>query len=170
MANLRNASASWRPRLVLSLGLFAVVLAVAVGAAAGETSGDEPTDEARSEIPILEPGNEGPDDDGERVRQIKFGETVKLDDIGPIIVNEDCSMRRIANWGRLTQREKNGVQRRIASRNKGRLEKCRQLEDKGELPRPLDVYDDFGHSARDPASHIEEVSIASILVGDHEEL
>lgn len=172
MANLRNAS---MPVVLVVLGLIALTATMAAAGTPGAGGAeDDPTTGTMTDIPVLEPGNEGAADDtsdgGERVRQIKFGETVKLDDIGPIIVNEDCSMRRIANWDTLTERERNGVQRRIAARNRGRLEHCRKLEDQGKLRRPLDVHDDFAPSARNPHLHIEEVSVASILVDDHDEL
>ena len=84
---------------VLMLGLLALT-----GAAvpAEEDSGAEGHGAERDgEVPVLEPGTQE-----EKVRQIRFGETVKLDDIGPIIVNADCSMRRISNYDALTQREK----------------------------------------------------------------
>ena len=179
MANLRNASInSARVLLVLGLTIALTATMTAAGNDADDdhhqsssssswtttttTEGTE-TGTTTKDIPVLEPGNEGADNDdgeggggGEKVRQLKFGETIKLDDIGPIIVNEDCSMRRIANWHSLTQREKNGAQRRIAARNKGRMDHCRKLEDRGELRRPLDVHDDFAPSARNPAAHIDE--------------
>lgn len=172
MGSLRNASMSM---VVVVVGFIALTATMATAGTPG-TGGadDDPTTGTMTDIPIIEPGNEGvvdeTSDGGERVRQIKFGETVKLDDIGPIIVNEDCSMRRIANWGTLTERERKGVQKRIAARNRGRLEHCRKLEDQGKLRRPLDVHDDFAPSARDPRSHIEEVSVASVLLDDHDEL
>ena len=146
----------------------------AAGNADGVTGDEHGTGATDTEIPILEAGNEGADGGGTggegRVRQIQFGEKVKLDDIGPIIVNDDCSMRRIANWETLTQREKNGAQRRVATRNKRRLEHCRKLEQEGKLRRPLDAYDEFAPSAMNPHAHIEEVSVASLLADDHDEL
>lgn len=174
MAKLRNVS-----KALLFLTLVALA---ATTTAAGNDDGvvdDHDSSETgprttttSTEIPILEPGNERADDTeaGERVRQIKFGDKVKLDDIGPIIVNDDCSMRRIANWETLTQREKNGAQRRVAARNKRRLDHCRRLEQEGKLRRPLDAFDEFAPSAMDPRSHIEEVSVASLIADDHDEL
>ena len=175
MANLRNASIG-SARVLLVLGLT-IALTATMTAAGNDADGDHHqsttttttttegtgTGTTTKDIPVLEPGNGGAADDdseggdgGEKVRQLKFGETIKLDDIGPIIVNEDCTMRRIANWHSLTQREKNGAQRRIAARNKSRRDHCRKLEDRGELRRPLDVHDDFAPSVRNPAAHIEE--------------
>ena len=58
-----------------------------------------------------------------------------LDELGPIIVNEDCTMRRIANWETLSPRERRGVQKRVVRRNEERLERCRALEAEGKLPR-----------------------------------
>ena len=79
------------------------------------------------DIPVLQcedgDGVSGdPDDSG--TRKISFGETVALEELGPIIVNEDCTMRRITNLEGMTERERRGVQRRVAERNKERLERC----------------------------------------------
>ena len=48
----------------------------------------------------------------------------------PRAVNEDGSLSRIMNWPRMTEREKEVTQRRIAKRNKERLEKLRAEEEK----------------------------------------
>ena len=75
-----------------------------------------------------------PGDAGAGVRRIRFGDKVALDELGPIIVNEDCTMRRIANWETLSPRERRGVQKRVVRRNGERLERCRVLEAEGKLP------------------------------------
>ena len=54
------------------------------------------------------------------------GNPVGLDDLGPIIINEDGTMRRIANWALLTPKEKAATSRRISTRNKKRLEKLQE--------------------------------------------
>ena len=76
-----------------------------------------------------------PGESGAEVRRIRFGDKVALDELGPIIVNEDCTMRRIANWETLSPRERRGVQKRVVRRNEERLERCRALEAEGKLPR-----------------------------------
>jgi len=69
-------------------------------------------------------------DDNVPIRQIKFGETVKLDELGPVIVQSDCTLKRIENWHKLTEGEREATMRRIGGRNQVRLDKCRE-EQKG---------------------------------------
>lgn len=47
---------------------------------------------------------------------------IKLDHLGPIIVNTDGTLTRIANWGALTEQERQVALRRIAKRNRARRE------------------------------------------------
>ena len=63
-------------------------------------------------------------DDNIPIRQIKFGETVKLEELGPVIVQSDCTLRRIDNWHKLTEGEREATMRRIGGRNQVRLNKC----------------------------------------------
>ena len=49
------------------------------------------------------------------------GAPLKLDNLGPVIVNEDGSLGRIANWHELSEREQQVTLRRIPTRNKERL-------------------------------------------------
>ena len=85
-----------------------------------------------------------------------------LDELGPIIVNEDCTMRRIANWETLSPRERRGVQKRVVRRNEERLERCRALEAEGKLPRARGDGD--GHGDRDGDIDVPETGV------DREEL
>ena len=97
-------------------------------------------------VPVLEPsGADGADDSGP-TRQLRFGEKVALDDLGPIIVNEDCTMRRIENWREMTERERRGTQKRIAERNALRLGNCRDRYAKAGIWR--DAYSDLGDVER----------------------
>ena len=83
-------------------------------------------------IPSL--SDERNDDDNIPIRQIKFGETVKLEELGPVIVQSDCTLRRIDNWHKLTEGEREATMRRIGGRNQVRLNKCREQQ--------VDVADD----------------------------
>ncbi len=49
-----------------------------------------------------------------------------MDELGPLIVAEDGSLRRIANWQSLTEGERRVALRRIAKRNNERLAKLKQ--------------------------------------------
>ena len=77
-------------------------------------------------IPSL--SDERNDDDNIPIRQIKFGETVKLEELGPVIVQSDCTLRRIDNWHKLTEGEREATKRRIGGRNQVRLNKCREQQ------------------------------------------
>ena len=56
------------------------------------------------------------------------GGTVAMDAMGPVVVNDDGSLSRITNWSKLTEREREVTQRRIAKRNAERLERLRAKE------------------------------------------
>ena len=47
-------------------------------------------------------------------------------------MNEDGTLSRIMNWSKMTDREREVTQRRIAKRNKDRLEKLRAAEAEAE--------------------------------------
>ena len=47
--------------------------------------------------------------------------TVKLESLGPIIVNTDGSMQRIPNWSEMPQSEKDKTMRLVSARNKKRM-------------------------------------------------
>jgi hypothetical protein len=47
--------------------------------------------------------------------------SIKLEDLGPIIVNTDGTLGRIPNWMEMTVEEKATTKRLISSRNKKRL-------------------------------------------------
>ncbi|CEO95813.1 hypothetical protein PBRA_004526, partial [Plasmodiophora brassicae] len=58
------------------------------------------------------------------------GEAVKLDSLGPIVVNPDGTMRRITNWNKLTPEEQERTLQKIGKRNRVRQE---DLVEKAEL-------------------------------------
>ena len=89
------------------------------------------------------------------------GNPVGLDDLGPIIINEDGTMRRIANWALLTPKEKAATSRRISTRNKKRLEK---LQEKYPDSTSLNADDNDGDS--DVMLLPESVPGPPVLVGD----
>lgn len=51
------------------------------------------------------------------------GAPVKLDGLGPIIINSDGSTSRIANWAEMTPEEQERTQRIIAKRNMQRIQR-----------------------------------------------
>eukprot|EP00959_Pyramimonas_sp_CCMP1952_P461418 9481539-Pyramimonas_sp.AAC.1 len=48
------------------------------------------------------------------------GESIRMDNLGPIIINTDGTMSRINNWHELTEREQQNTLRLISKRNKQR--------------------------------------------------
>ncbi|KAF7595425.1 hypothetical protein BBP40_006047 [Aspergillus hancockii] len=50
------------------------------------------------------------------------GSTVKLDHMGPLVVNQDGSLSRISNWEQMTDIEKKNTLRVLGKRNKMRME------------------------------------------------
>ncbi|CAI6096919.1 hypothetical protein V2G26_016099 [Clonostachys chloroleuca] len=63
------------------------------------------------------------------------GTTVKLDQMGPLVVNHDGSVGRLTNWAEMTKAEQKNTLRILGRRNKQRLEelqKRRQREQEQE--------------------------------------
>lgn len=61
---------------------------------------------------------------------------VKLDNLGPIIINTDGSMSRIPNWLEMPEDEKIKTVRLVSKRNKSRLQALRNKkpdDDKGNM-------------------------------------
>jgi predicted Fe-S protein YdhL (DUF1289 family) len=69
------------------------------------------------------------DQQTEEIRQIKVnGDSVGLDELGPMIITKHGTARRINNWADLTPKEQAATWKRIVKRNRKRTEKLK-LED-----------------------------------------
>lgn len=77
---------------------------------------DKTSSNSQEEVPQL-PASDPNDKD---IPSIKLGETIKFDEMGPIIINLDGTTRRIDNWRELSEREKEVTWRRISKRNEER--------------------------------------------------
>ncbi|KAL4899143.1 hypothetical protein BDW74DRAFT_118757 [Aspergillus multicolor] len=53
------------------------------------------------------------------------GDGVKLDHLGPLVVNTDGTLARIGNWAQMTEIEKRNTLRVLGKRNKERMEKLK---------------------------------------------
>jgi hypothetical protein len=53
------------------------------------------------------------------------GEGVKLDRLGPLVINKDGTMSRIANWDKMAEIEKQNTLRILGKRNQLRMESLR---------------------------------------------
>ena len=100
---------------LLVLLLFIMSKSDAFAAQAGDSN---------NEVPQLPP----PDPDS-KLPTIKLGETIRLEEMGPIILNTDGSTRRIANWDSLTEGEKKVTWRRISKRNEERRQMLLQQQE-----------------------------------------
>jgi len=76
------------------------------------------------QLPAVDPNST------EKLPTLKFGETLRLDAMGPIILNKDGTTRRIDNWNELSKQEQEVTWRRIKKRNEERRNKL--LEERGE--------------------------------------
>jgi predicted Fe-S protein YdhL (DUF1289 family) len=63
---------------------------------------------------------------GGDIRKLTYGEKISMDELGPIIINSDGTMRRIANWNELTKGEQESTFRQISARNKKRIEALKE--------------------------------------------
>jgi hypothetical protein len=82
----------------------------------------DPADEAGALA--IEDGAEGagPQPEGPRTLVVD-GAPVKLDHLGPIVLNTDGSMSRITNWQEMTEEEQTRTLRVVAKRNQARQKK-----------------------------------------------
>ena len=97
--------------------------AAASNGESGVSSGD--SDKIGTEIPLLRASDPNSD-----IPSIKLGETIKFEEMGPIIINMDGTTRRIENWNEMSKQEQAVSWRRIAKRNEERrkllMEKMQQ--------------------------------------------
>ena len=63
---------------------------------------------------------------------MKLGDTLKLTEAGPMIINPDGTVRRIANWQTLTDAEKESSWRVISKRNQKRIAALKEKLDREE--------------------------------------
>ncbi|KAF3043701.1 hypothetical protein E8E12_007544 [Didymella heteroderae] len=59
------------------------------------------------------------------------GEGVKLDHLGPLVVNKDGSLSRIANWDKMAEIEKQNTLRILGKRNQLRLGSLKSESNEG---------------------------------------
>ncbi|KAG8908919.1 hypothetical protein FRB99_000022 [Tulasnella sp. 403] len=55
-------------------------------------------------------------------QDVELGTTFKFNELGPMIVNSDGTLSRIANWDKMTELEKQRTYRVLNARNRIRLE------------------------------------------------
>ncbi|KAJ9192156.1 hypothetical protein DTO021D3_5543 [Paecilomyces variotii] len=60
------------------------------------------------------------------------GSSVKLDHLGPLVVNRDGTLSRIANWDKMTEIEKKNTVRILGKRNQLRRDALNAANNEGE--------------------------------------
>lgn len=60
---------------------------------------------------------------------VSTGNAVKLDHLGPMVVNRDGTLSRIGNWEQMTEIERKNTLRVLGKRNQLRLETLKAAED-----------------------------------------
>ena len=117
-------------RVGVHIVIIACVLALTRLVADVVAASDGDAERSRAE-PVPLPTRDDGADDGVPVRQIKFGEKIRLDEFGPVVINADCTTSHIENWGELTMRERATTFRRIGARNRERRAECEVQARKG---------------------------------------
>lgn len=104
-------------------------------AAAVKPDGDEKSpDDTSGSIPLLpEPGPNS------NLKSYKLGETIRFEEMGPVIINTDGTTRRIANWDQLTKHEQEVSWRRISKRNEQRRKILLEEQQKNEADEEEDL-------------------------------
>lgn len=61
-------------------------------------------------------------DQGDGVTTLRVGDSLRLDALGPLVVNADGSVARVGNWAGMTPAEREATLRLLGRRNRQRLE------------------------------------------------
>ncbi|PSN65010.1 hypothetical protein BS50DRAFT_589465 [Corynespora cassiicola Philippines] len=70
-----------------------------------------------------------PPSDGDATKlDVSTGEAVKLDHLGPLVVNRDGTLSRISNWEQMSEIEKKNTLRILGKRNQLRRENLQAQE------------------------------------------
>jgi hypothetical protein len=127
----RNTASRRRARAKQRTGALALFFVVAFLSCLSLRARAE--ERVEEETLVLPPRDDVDDSSGPRVRQIKFGEKVAVDDIGPVVINHDCTTSYIENWDTMSEREQAATRRRLGERNRVRHAECKRKERDGEL-------------------------------------
>lgn len=84
-------------------------------------------------LPLPAPGSEAAASKN-GATELRVGESVALDAMGPLVVNTDGTMGRIGNWQGMTEHEKAQTLRLLGKRNKERMDvlKAKKAAEEGE--------------------------------------
>jgi len=110
----------------LLLALVLLLIVAIVGAVQHEQAeSDDGADFSAAELllPLPAPVSQ---QQQQQQQQWRLGETLSLDELGPIIINADGTTRRIGNWKQLSKWEQERTLVRIAKRNQERVAALRK--------------------------------------------
>lgn len=96
------------------------------GARASSTLQDPPSTPTSKPLPLPEPPTAST---AQKLDVSGDGTTVKLDHLGPVVVNQDGSLSRIGNWDEMSEPERKNTVRILTKRNAARLAALRSQED-----------------------------------------
>lgn len=92
---------------------------------AGDGIGDLKESSNHQPLPLPEP----PADSKATELNVSTGQAVKLDHLGPMVVNRDGTLSRISNWEHMSEIERQNTLRVLGKRNQLRLETLKAAED-----------------------------------------
>ncbi|KAJ3302498.1 hypothetical protein HDV03_004921 [Kappamyces sp. JEL0829] len=69
---------------------------------------------------------------------------LRLDELGPVVVNEDGTLSRITNWHQLSESEQKNTMRVLAKRNQQRLGKLKMAGESSKEAAPARSSDQAG--------------------------
>lgn len=94
-------------------------------ASKGSIQQESQTSSNEQPLPLPEPPKA---DEGSTLDMSSGSASVKMDAMGPLVVNQDGSLSRIENWHQMTEMEKKSTLRIIGKRNQARREALLAME------------------------------------------
>ncbi|KAF5023437.1 hypothetical protein F66182_4482 [Fusarium sp. NRRL 66182] len=88
--------------------------------------------EGKNPLPLPAPEQDTTAGRGHDVTELRVGESVRLDAMGPLVVNTDGTMGRIGNWAGMTEGEREQTLKLLGTRNKQRLDALKAKRAAGE--------------------------------------
>jgi hypothetical protein len=96
-----------------------------------ETSNVNPTPESSQSSNAPLPLPEPPKNTDSTTLDVSSGQSVKLDHLGPLVVNRDGTLSRIANWEQMSEIERRNTVRILGKRNQLRRDALQSEEENG---------------------------------------
>jgi len=103
------------PSATAAISILSLLMATSPSTAFSSSESQPPSQKEPLQLPPCDPNNDN-------IPSLQFGQSLKLEHLGPIIINTDGTMRRIDNWETLTESEREVSWRRIKKRNAERRE------------------------------------------------